>query len=236
MELKIRNISEIFRDLPAGNKFRTDKPSIQTMQVFGMDLVYFCAKDTALEFSSLWCFCGSGSTTQSVCFSNLSWPYPWVKRYETSAGNPAWLTYAQPQFVILCAGDMTDSLYIFLCFSIRLTRLAWKKMPGWPTSSESGTTFGSSFHSRHDDRKIGTLNAQKESTGRSGRLEIGRDAKFGGCCKLATFTWRCLIDLDWIRWLFMFFRQKVKHQQAQPALQCQPSGTLWSAAEMKGFT
>ena len=91
----------------------------------------------------------------------------------------------------------------FLCFSIRLTRLAWKKMPGWPTSSESGTTFGSSFHSRHDDRKIGTLNSQKESTGRSGRLEIGRDAKFGGCCKLATFTWRCLIDLDWIRWLFM---------------------------------
>ena len=31
------------------------------------DLVY-CAKDTALEFSSLWCFCGSGSTTQTGCF------------------------------------------------------------------------------------------------------------------------------------------------------------------------
>ena len=146
------------------------------MQVFGMDLVYFCAKDTALEFSSLWCFCGSGSTTQSVCFSNLSWPYPWVKRYETSAGNPAWLTYAQPQFVILCAGDMTDSIFFYVFL----------------------------LDSRHDDRKIGTLNSQKESTGRSGRLEIGRDAKFGGCCKLATFTWRCLIDLDWIRWLFMF--------------------------------
>lgn len=112
MELKIRNISEIFQDLPGGNKFRTDKPSIQTMHFFWMDLVYLCAKDTALEFSSLWCFCGSGSTTQSVCFSNLSWPYPWVKRYETSAGNPAGLTCAQPQFCyIMCRGH--DWLYSF---------------------------------------------------------------------------------------------------------------------------
>ena len=128
-----------------------------------------------------------------------------------SLGETIWNIRREPSMTHLCTATVCyimcrghDWLYIFLCFSIRLTRLAWKKMPGWPTSSESGTTFGSSFHSRHDDRKIGTLNSQKESTGRSGRLEIGRDAKFDGCCKLATFTWRCLIDLDWIRWLFMF--------------------------------